>query len=68
VRTLSYVGENNISKMAACNRKWISNNEYLGNEIPIYGYIYVFDVKHHDWIDLNTAVCRGEWEIKDGGL
>jgi len=32
------------------------------------GYIYVFDVKLHDWTDLNTAICRGEQEIKDNGL
>jgi len=31
-------------------------------------YTYVFDVKQHDWIDLNTAVNRDEWEIKDGFL
>jgi len=27
-----------------------------------------FDVKQHDWTDINTAVCQGEWEIKDAGL
>jgi len=32
------------------------------------GYIYVFDVKQHDWTDLYTAICRGAWEIKNGGL
>jgi len=32
------------------------------------GYTYAFDVKKHDWTDLNTAVCRSEWEIKDGSL
>jgi len=30
-------------------------------------YLYVFEVKQHDRTDLNTAVSRGEWEIKDGG-
>jgi len=28
----------------------------------------VFDVKQHNWTDLNTAICLGEWKIKDGGL
>jgi len=34
----------------------------------IDGYTYVFDVKQHDWTVLNTAVYRGEQEVKDGGL
>jgi len=29
------------------------------------GYTYVFDVKQLDWTYLNTAFCRGEWEIRD---
>jgi len=34
-----------------------------------YLYItYVFDVTEHDWTNLNTAVCRGDWEIKDCSL
>jgi len=32
------------------------------------GYTYVLDVKQHDWSALNTALCRGEWEIKNEGL
>jgi len=55
--------------MAACNRKWLWNNVYLSLYTPKQqnsnGYTYVFDVKQLDWTDRNTAVCRGELEIKE---
>jgi len=54
----------NVSKMVACNRKWIWNNVYLSlytsKQRNSNGYTSVFDVIKVDWTDLNTAVCRGE--------
>jgi len=44
------------------------HNYQLAHMQHFNGNAYVFDVKQHDVQDLNTAVCRGEWEIKDGGL
>jgi len=71
VWTPSYARVSNISKMAACNRKYMEwRLSQLVREIAtkFQGYTYVSDVKQHDWTDLHTAVFRGEWEIKDGGL
>jgi len=48
-------------KEATCNRKYMKSRVYhLVHMIAINsnGYTYDFDVKQHDWIDLNTVVCR----------
>jgi len=69
VPILSHIGVSNIPKMAACNRKWLWNNvflSYTSKQRNFNGYTYVFDVKQLDWTVLNTAVCRSEWEFKDG--
>jgi len=60
--------------MTAWNRNWLWDNLSVcmrDSNKNSNGYTNVFDikrVKQHNWTDLNTAVCRGEWEIKDGGL
>jgi len=57
--------------MAACDRKCMWNNIYLSLytlwQHNFNGFTYVINVKQHK-TDLNIAVCRGEWDIKDGGL
>jgi len=39
--------------------------KYLSAPGANRGFVYVFDVKQHDWTDLNIVFCLDEPEIKD---
>jgi len=66
--TLQCVGVSEISKTAVCNREYYGITYISACMVDIatkfQRYNYVFDVKQHDWTDLTTGVCPGEWKSK----
>jgi len=64
VRTLSYVRVSNISKMAACNRKWIWNNIYFSFVYMIatkFQRLYLCFRRQATQLDWSGHCCLSSW-------